>query len=275
MSVRAIAAIAALGICGLFAPQAAAQLPPLPPAPLPPPALPPAPLPIDPPALLPPAPPPPTPLPPPPSLLPPPPPTLLPPPPPTLLPPPPTLPPALAPSPPPPPSLGSGTSPSSGSRPGSGPKPVSNSGSPASRAGSSSRPPERATTTLPDRDLRAGRAGLGDRPRAGSTREEGNDVAGAAAPKRRLAPGDDPRIGDDEASLVESIPNPFRDAPAWLQPFMIGMAALALLLLQLGALPVSMIPWPGAAVFVARRRAALVGAGAGLLGALGVASLTL
>jgi len=74
---------------------------------------------------------------------------------------------------------------------------------------------------------------------------------------------------------VESIPNPFREAPAWLQPFMIGMAAVALILLPLGALPAWAIPWPGAAFFIAQRRTALVGAGAALLGALGVAALTL
>jgi hypothetical protein len=56
---------------------------------------------------------------------------------------------------------------------------------------------------------------------------------------------------------------------------MIGMAAVGLILLQLGALPAGVIPWPGAALFVAQRRPALVGAGVSLLGALGVAALTL
>ena len=80
---------------------------------------------------------------------------------------------------------------------------------------------------------------------------------------------------DDDPSLVERIANPFREAPAWLQPFMIGMAAVALLLLPLGLVPPGVIPWPGAALFIAQRRSALVGAGVALLGALGVAALTL
>jgi hypothetical protein len=269
MSVRAIAALASLGICGLFAPQAAAQLPPLPPAPLPtvplPPApLPPAPLPTVPlpPAPLPPAPPPPVPLPPPPAL-PPPPPALLPPPP-ALLPPPPL--PGLSP--------GSGAVPGSGSRAGSRTDPVSGGKSSPSRTGASAERPNGASATLPDRDLRPGPTDLGNRPRVGLAREDDSDVAEATPAKRPLAAGDDSPL-DDEASLVGSIPNPFREAPSWLQPFMIGMLAVALLLIQLGALPVSMIPWPGAAVFVARRRPALIGAGAGLLGALGVAALML
>jgi hypothetical protein len=56
---------------------------------------------------------------------------------------------------------------------------------------------------------------------------------------------------------------------------MIGMAAVALLLLPLGFVPTGVIPWPGAAIFIAQRRTALVGAGVALLGALGVAALTL
>src|SRR5918992_516885 len=52
MSVRAIAAVASLGICGLLTPQAGAQLPLLPPAPLPTVPLPPAPLPLPPPPSL-------------------------------------------------------------------------------------------------------------------------------------------------------------------------------------------------------------------------------
>jgi hypothetical protein len=264
MSVRAIAAVASLGICGLLAPPAAAQLPqlppaPLPPAPLPPAPLPPAPLPINPPALLPP--PPPAPLPPPPTLLPPPP---------TLLPPPPTLPPAS----PPAPLSAPASSPSSGS--GAGKRPVSGGRSSAPRTGSAAQPSLGAGGTAPDRDPRAGPARVANRARVASTREDERDQAATVVKKRpRVAAGKDSVPEKDDASLVGSIPNPFREAPAWLQPFMIGMAAVALLLLQLGALPVSMIPWPGAAVFVARRRPALVGAGAGLLGALGVASLTL
>ena len=46
-------------------------------------------------------------------------------------------------------------------------------------------------------------------------------------------------------------------------------------LLPLGALPASAIPWREAAIFVDKRRHALVGTGVGLLGALGVATLTL
>jgi hypothetical protein len=106
--------------------------------------------------------------------------------------------------------------------------------------------------------------------------DEDEEVGAAIAEKRpRLAVADNPPPSDDVASVVGSIPNPFREAPAWLQPFMIGMAAVALILLQLAALPASIIPSSGAAAFVARRRPALLGTGAGLLGALGVAVLTL
>jgi hypothetical protein len=80
---------------------------------------------------------------------------------------------------------------------------------------------------------------------------------------------------ENGGSFVGSIPNPFRDAPPWLQPLMIGMLALALVLLPLGALPASAVPWRDAAIFIDKRRYALVGAGVGLLGALGVATLTL
>ena len=56
---------------------------------------------------------------------------------------------------------------------------------------------------------------------------------------------------------------------------MIAMLALALVLVPLGALPASAIPWRVAAVFVDKRRYALVGTGVGILGGLGVAALTL
>jgi hypothetical protein len=91
--------------------------------------------------------------------------------------------------------------------------------------------------------------------------------AGAAAEKVPLA--------DDDASVVGSIPNPFREAPGWLQPLMLVMLVIAIVLLQLGVLPARLIPSSDAALFVARRRPAFLGAGAGLLGALGVAVLTI
>jgi hypothetical protein len=56
---------------------------------------------------------------------------------------------------------------------------------------------------------------------------------------------------------------------------MFAMGAVAIALLQLAALPASLIPSAGAAVFVARRRPLLAGTGAGLLGALAVFALTL
>jgi hypothetical protein len=259
MSVRAAFAVAALGICGLFPPQAAAQLPPLPPAPLPPAPLPPAPLPIEPPTLLPP-PPPATPLPPPPNLLPPPPTLVEPPPPPSL------------PQPPPPPaaSVGSGSTPSGGSRAGSRSQPGG--GSAAERTGSAR--PSGAAPAAVDGDLDAAPAGLGERARAASAREDAGGEAGPTSAERPPAAAAEPPPEED-GSLVGPIPNPFREAPPWLQPLMLAMLAVALVLLQLAALPAWTIPWPEAAVFVARRRPALLAAGAGLLGGLGVTVLAL
>jgi hypothetical protein len=125
-----------------------------------------------------------------------------------------------------------------------------------------------------DQDVAAANALL--RPDTVAEDDGDNEVAEASVEKRsRVAVADDPPPADDGASVVASIPNPFREAPGWLQPFMIGMLAVAIILLQLGALPASIIPSSGAAAFVARRRPALLGTGAGLLGALGVAVLTL
>ncbi len=125
-----------------------------------------------------------------------------------------------------------------------------------------------------DQDVAAANALL--RPDTAAEDDGDDEVAAATAEKRpRMAVADNPPPADDGASVVASIPNPFREAPGWLQPFMIGMLAVAIILLQLGALPASIIPSSGAAAFVARRRPALLGTGAGLLGALGVAVLTL
>jgi hypothetical protein len=125
-----------------------------------------------------------------------------------------------------------------------------------------------------DQDVAAANALL--RPDTVAEDDGDNEVAAASVEKRpRVAVADDPPPAGDGASVVASIPNPFRDAPGWLQPFMIGMLAVAIILLQLGALPASIIPSSGAAAFVVRRRPALLGTGAGLLGALGVAVLTL
>jgi hypothetical protein len=113
----------------------------------------------------------------------------------------------------------------------------------------------------------------------GSGGDEPEEVAAATAEaeeeRPRVAAGGNPPPHKDDTSFGGTLPNPFAEAPGWLQPFMFGMLAVALILLQLGMLPVSVIPSGGAAAFVARRRPALVGAGAGLLGALGVAALTL
>jgi hypothetical protein len=158
-----------------------------------------------------------------------------------------------------------------GARSGSGAK-----SSPA-RPRSSADPQPRgiATPPAPDRDVRAGRTVSRDRPRVRSTREDDKDAAPARERKRPLAGGADPPLAHDAPSLAEAIANPFRDAPAWVRPFMLGMLAVALLLIPLGALPPWVIPWPGAAAFVARRRPALLGVGAGLLGGLAVAVLAL
>ena len=105
---------------------------------------------------------------------------------------------------------------------------------------------------------------------------DGAEVASATAEKPSVRPAvDRVPVPDDGASVVGAIPNPFRDAPGWLQPLMLGMLVLAIILLQLGVLPARLIPSSDAALFVARRRPAFLGAGAGLLGALGVAVLTL
>jgi hypothetical protein len=253
MSVRALLALAALGICGLWTPPAAAQLPPLPPAPLPTVPLPPAPLPIEPPSLVPPAPPPPVPLPPPPSIV---------------------APPPASPLPPPPPAPAPVSGPATSG--GSGSTSTPSTRAPSRPATRSSRRAKASPTSTSDGGAEVRRTGLADRTRVGLAREDDKTVARATAGRRPVGTRRHPSLdNDDAASFVGSIANPFREAPAWLRPFMIGMLAAALALLQLGALPASAIPWPGAAMFIARRRTALLGAGTGLLGALGVAGLTL
>ena len=82
-------------------------------------------------------------------------------------------------------------------------------------------------------------------------------------------------LDDEGASAIGSLPNPFRDAPPWLQPLLLGVLAVAIILLQLAALPARVVPSTGAAVFVARYRPQLALGGMGLLGAVAVAAIVL
>ena len=137
---------------------------------------------------------------------------------------------------------------------------------------------EEPITEVTDEEAAAADARLRTGGRSGGG--ETDEVAAATADEEerpRVAAGSNPPPHKDDTSFGGSIPipNPFAEAPTWLQPFMIGMLILAIILLQLGLLPVSVIPSGGAAAFVARRRPALVGTGVGLLGALAVAALTL
>lgn len=132
-------------------------------------------------------------------------------------------------------------------------------------------------TAVTDEEAAAANARLRAQP--AEPQESGGDdaeVAAATAEKPSATPAPDKLpVVDDDASVVGSIPNPFREAPGWLQPLMLAMLVLAVILLQLAVLPARMIPSSDAALFVSRRRPAFLGAGAGLLGALAVVALTL
>ena len=82
-------------------------------------------------------------------------------------------------------------------------------------------------------------------------------------------------LDDEGASVIGSLPNPFRAAPLWLQPFLLGMLGVAIILLQLAALPARVVPSTGAALFVSRHRPELALGGMGLLGAVAVAAILL
>ena len=96
--------------------------------------------------------------------------------------------------------------------------------------------------------------------------DEDPEVAGAIAEKgHRLAVGQRARRDADGASAVASIVKPFREVPLWLQPFVLGMMAVAMIVLVLGTLPARIIPSAGAALFVSEHRPEFLGAGAAVL----------
>jgi hypothetical protein len=106
------------------------------------------------------------------------------------------------------------------------------------------------------------------------TADDDLEVAAETTKERlRVAAGDDAPRDPDDASVAGSIPNPFREASGWLQPFVIGMLALAVILLQLVALPARMIPSTGAALFVSQHRPEFLAAGAAMIVVVGVAVL--
>lgn len=78
-----------------------------------------------------------------------------------------------------------------------------------------------------------------------------------------------------DGRILGVVPNPFEEAPSWLQAFLLGALGAAILLLLLAAVPAPALRPTGAATFVARRRTDLALAGAMILAAVTVAALVL
>jgi hypothetical protein len=113
----------------------------------------------------------------------------------------------------------------------------------------------------------AGVASSVERTDTGGTDDADGDgeAAGAGA-------GDD---GDDDGSSrpVLGVPNPFDEAPAWVQPLLLAALGGAILLLLLAAVPATAVRPVNAAPVVVRRRTELALAGAMILGAVAIAAL--
>jgi hypothetical protein len=117
---------------------------------------------------------------------------------------------------------------------------------------------------------------LAARDGAATRNGDGEEVAATTVDESQgLAIARPEPLDDDGAPLVGSVPNPFRDVPLWLQPLLLGTLAVAIILLQLAALPARVVPGTGAALFISRHRPALLAAGVGLVLAVALAALTL
>jgi hypothetical protein len=81
--------------------------------------------------------------------------------------------------------------------------------------------------------------------------------------------------GDADGAVFGVIPNPFEDAPGWLQPLLLAALALALLLLLVAALPRGAVRPGSAALAVSDRRMSFALGGALILGTVTILALVL
>jgi hypothetical protein len=81
--------------------------------------------------------------------------------------------------------------------------------------------------------------------------------------------------GDDEGDSrpILGVPNPFDEAPTWVQPLLLIALASAIVLLLLAAIPATAVRPVNAAPTVVRRRSEFALAGAMILGAVAIAAL--
>jgi hypothetical protein len=100
----------------------------------------------------------------------------------------------------------------------------------------------------------AGDGGEGDREAAGAAAGGGDDDEGTARP-------------------ILGVPNPFDEAPTWVQPLLLIALASAILLLLLAAIPATAVRPINVAPAVVRRRSEFALAGAMILGAVAIAAL--
>jgi hypothetical protein len=98
---------------------------------------------------------------------------------------------------------------------------------------------------------------------ASSAAEAAAERAGHADPNGR------------DGQLLGVLPNPFEDAPSWLQPLLLLALGAALVFLLVAALPVAALRPTGAAMMVVHRRPELALAGATILGVVAVAAFVL
>jgi len=103
---------------------------------------------------------------------------------------------------------------------------------------------------------------------ASGSSSSGSGSAGAEAAGPSLGVARDGRI-------LGVLPNPFEDAPAWLQPFLLVALGAAIVLLLAAALPAAAVRPAGAAPVVSQRRSEFALAGAMILGAIAIAALVL
>jgi hypothetical protein len=101
------------------------------------------------------------------------------------------------------------------------------------------------------------------------------DVAGTAASSEPPTSGVNVAGPFRDGRILGVLPNPFEDAPSWLQPLLLGALAAAILLLLLAAVPAPALRPVDAAAVVAGRRTDLALAGALILAAVAVAALLL
>jgi hypothetical protein len=132
------------------------------------------------------------------------------------------------------------------------------------------------------------RAGSGD----GSGTDSGSDEAGASASGTSAGGGNangggsgagtasgvasgPSAAGDADGAVFGVVPNPFEDAPGWLQPLLLAALALALLLLLVAALPRGAVRPGSAALAVSDRRMSFALGGALILGTVTILALVL